>query len=85
MNTKWKEPFEELAERATAEMDPEAFSNCMDIPAEWYLKYAELIVKQCIAIAHDYEDDRSKSNKPNEAMAAGMVAYKMARYFGVKE
>jgi hypothetical protein len=37
----------ELAEQATIEMDPEAFSEDMNIPPEWYQKFAELIVQEC--------------------------------------
>lgn len=48
-------------------------------------KFAELIVKQCIAIAHADEEDLAKRKQSKEAMAAGMVAYKISRYFGVKE
>ena len=40
--------IEELAEQATEEMDQEAFSEDMNIPAEWYQKFAELIVKECL-------------------------------------
>ena len=42
------ELIEHLAERATKEMDQEAFSEDMNIPAEWYHKFAELIVRDCI-------------------------------------
>ena len=41
------ERIEQLAERATKEMDQEAFSEDMNIPAEWYHKFAELIIEEC--------------------------------------
>ena len=44
------ELIEHLAERATKEMDQEAFSEDMNIPAEWYHKFAELIVKECMRL-----------------------------------
>ena len=44
------ERIEHLAERATKEMDQEAFSEDMNIPAEWYHKFAELIVKECMRL-----------------------------------
>ena len=44
------ELIEHLAERATKEMDQEAFSEDMNIPAEWYHKFAELIVKECMKL-----------------------------------
>ena len=40
----------QLAERATKEMDQEAFSEDMNIPAEWYHKFAELIVQECMKL-----------------------------------
>ena len=48
------ERIEQLAERATKEMDQEAFSEDMNIPAEWYHKFAELIVKECAHRAEAY-------------------------------
>ena len=44
------ELIEHLAERATKEMDQEAFSEDMNIPAEWYHKFAELIVEECMRL-----------------------------------
>ena len=44
------ELIEHFAERATKEMDQEAFSEDMNIPAEWYHKFAELIVKECMRL-----------------------------------
>ena len=43
------ERIEKLAERATKEMDQEAFSEDMNIPVEWYQKFAELIVRECMS------------------------------------
>ena len=48
------ELIEHLAERATKEMDQEAFSEDMNIPAEWYQKFAELIVRECAHRAEAY-------------------------------
>ena len=48
------ELIEHLAERATKEMDQEAFSEDMNIPAEWYQKFAELIVEECAHRAEAY-------------------------------
>ena len=44
------ELIEHFAERATKEMDQEAFSEDMNIPAEWYHKFAELIVQECMKL-----------------------------------
>ena len=48
------ERIEHFAERATKEMDQEAFSEDMNIPAEWYHKFAELIVEECAHRAEAY-------------------------------
>ena len=53
------ELIEHLAERATKEMDQEAFSEDMNIPAEWYHKFAELIVAECTKILADNSEFRS--------------------------
>ena len=52
------ELIEHLAERATKEMDQEAFSEDMNIPAEWYHKFAESIVGECIKILADSSEFR---------------------------
>ena len=44
------ELIEHFAERATKEMDQEAFSEDMNIPVEWYHKFAELIVQECMKL-----------------------------------
>jgi hypothetical protein len=44
------ELIEHLAEKATKEMDQEAFSEDMNIPPEWYHKFAKLIVNECMYI-----------------------------------
>ena len=44
------ELIEHFAERATKEMDQEAFSEDMNILAEWYQKFAQLIVAECMRL-----------------------------------
>ena len=46
------ERIEKLAEQAMDEMDPESFSEDVHIPTEWYQKFAELIVKECVDVAN---------------------------------
>ena len=48
-------------------------------------KFAELIVQECIAIAKNWEDELENANSLSESNAAGIVAYRIARQFGVKE
>ena len=77
------ERIEQLAERATKEMDQEAFSEDMNIPAEWYHKFAELIVKECAWIAIDpapsvYDHDSYKLGRK-------FAGIDVLKHFGVKE
>ena len=71
------ELIEHLAEKATKEMDQDAFSEDMNIPTEWYHKFAELIVRECA----DYIDAFNKENMVEE----GMDGAYMKKHFGVEE
>ena len=59
------ERIEQLAERATKEMDQEAFSEDMNIPAEWYHKFAELIAAECISVVTTLSPDYPLRYKNN--------------------
>ena len=48
-------------------------------------KFAELIVRECMAIARNREDELESANLLRESRAVGIVVYRMARQFGVKE
>jgi len=48
-------------------------------------KFAELIVKECMAIAKNWEDQLESSELLEESNAVGIVAYRIARQFGVKQ
>ena len=48
-------------------------------------KFAELIVRECIDIAKNWEDELENSELLEESNAVGIVAYRIARQFGVKE
>ena len=37
----------------TEEMDSESLSEDMNIPVEWYHKFAELIITECIGLANN--------------------------------
>ena len=72
------ERIEHLAERATKEMDQEAFSEDMNIPAEWYHKFAELIVRECAnKVDSNLRDWLQDSN--------GTMGDKILEHFGVEE
>jgi len=48
-------------------------------------KFAELIVAECLAIAKNREDELENANLLKESNAVGIVKYRIARQFGVKE
>ena len=48
-------------------------------------KFAELIVRECMDIAKNWEDQLENSSLLKESNAVGVVAYRIARQFGVKE
>jgi hypothetical protein len=48
-------------------------------------KFAELIVRDCIDVAKNWDDQLVNSNLVKESNAVGIVAYRIARQFGVKE
>ena len=74
------ELIEHFAERATKEMDQEAFSEDMNIPAEWYHKFAELIVRECMGLCYRIDTEyEGKKVKPT------VIASKVAEHFGVEE
>ena len=82
--------IDELAERATDEMDPTAFSEDMNIPTEWYQKFAELIVQECTnVIQKEVSMKYTEGGEPEEFMGghyAGSVLarVKIKQHFGVK-
>jgi hypothetical protein len=47
-------------------------------------KFAELIVQECITIAKNWEDELENANLLEESNAVGIVAYRIARQFGVE-
>ena len=69
------ERIEHLAERATKEMDQEAFSEDMNIPVEWYHKFAELIVQECMKL----------NSKELSITAIERLLPLYAEHFGVEE
>ena len=72
------ELIEHFAERATKEMDQEAFSEDMNIPVEWYHKFAELIVRECAnKVDSNLRDWLQDSN--------GTMGDKIKEHFGVEE
>ena len=48
-------------------------------------KFGELIVRDCMDIAKNWDDQLVNANLVKESNAVGIVAYRIARQFGVKE
>ena len=48
-------------------------------------KFAELIVRECLDIAKNWDEQLVNANLVKESNAVGTVAYRIARQFGVKE
>jgi hypothetical protein len=47
-------------------------------------KFAELLVRECIDIAKNWEDELENANLIEESNAVGIVAYRITRQFGVE-
>ena len=48
-------------------------------------KFAELIVRDCMAISKTWEDQLEKAKQLSESNAVGIVTYRISRQFGVPE
>ena len=48
-------------------------------------KFAQLIVQECIDIAKNRENELESAKLVKESNAVGIVAYRIARQFGVEE
>jgi hypothetical protein len=48
-------------------------------------KFAELIVRECLDIAKNWDDQLVNAKLVKESNAVGIVVYRIARQFGVKE
>ena len=55
-----------------------------DLPKEFTEKFAELIVRECLTIAKNREDELESAGLLDESNAVGNVAYRISRQFGVK-
>jgi hypothetical protein len=49
-----------------------------------YREFAELIVRECLTIAKNREDEFESAGLLDESNAVGNVAYRISRQFGVK-
>lgn len=59
--------------------------TALDYHQKRYEKFAELIINECMTIAKNLEDQLENADSLSESNAVGIVAYRIARQFGVKE
>ena len=78
------ERIKQLAEQAGYKPLP-GFDFANSLEESYMKRFAELIVQECIDIAKNWEDQLENANSLDESNAVGIVAYRIARQFGVKE
>jgi hypothetical protein len=78
------ERIKQLAEQAGYKPLP-GFDFANSLEESYMKRFAELIIKECIGIAKSWEDQLEEADSLDESNAVGIVAYRIARQFGVKE
>jgi len=78
------ERIRQLAEQATSIQGPTPY-NPLTFEVFDKEKFAELIVRECLNIAKNWDDQLVNAKLVKESNAVGIVAYRIARQFGVKE
>ena len=73
------ERIRQLAEQA------EFSENDLHIQGDNFQYFAELIVRECLDIAKNWDDQLVNAKLVKESNAVGIVAYRIARQFGVEE
>jgi hypothetical protein len=78
------ERIKKLAEQATSIQGPTPY-NPLTFEVFDREKFAELIVRDCLNIAKNWDDQLVSAKLVKESNAVGIVAYRIARQFGVEE
>jgi len=78
------ERIQQLIKQATSTQGPTPY-NPLTFEVFDREKFAELIVRDCIDVAKNWDDQLVNSNLVKESNAVGIVAYRIARQFGVEE
>ena len=80
------ERIDQLWSKALDQAVPETYSQ---LSHSQVLKvkqvFAELIVRECLGIAKNWDDQLVNAKLVKESNAVGIVAYRIARQFGVEE
>ena len=78
------ERIRQLAEQATSIQGPTPY-NPLTFEVFDKEKFAELIVRDCMDIAKNWDEQLVNSELYKESNAVGIVVYRIARQFGVEE
>ena len=78
------ERIRQLAEQATSTQGPTPY-NPLTFEVFDKEKFAQLIVQECLDIAKNWDDQLVNAKLVKESNAVGIVAYRIARQFGVEE
>jgi len=82
MNQRIRELMDEAIE---FRLDPDSKHYEAQVSPEELEMFAELIVRDCLNIAKNWDDQLVNANLVKESNAVGIVAYRIARQFGVEE
>jgi hypothetical protein len=63
---------------------PVSREKAVELVSGWGEKFAELIVRECLEIAKNREDEFESAGLLEQSNAVGNVAYRISRQFGVK-
>ena len=77
------ERIKEFAEQASKD-NSDGYPVTLEYSNRFAEKFAELIVRECLAIAKNREDELESAGLVKESNAVGNVAYRISRQFGVK-
>jgi len=78
------ERIKQLAKQATSIQGPTPY-NPLTFEVFDKEKFAQLIVRDCMDIAKNWDDQLVSAKLVKESNAVGIVAYRIARQFGVEE
>ena len=82
MNQRIRELMDEAIE---FRLDPDSKHYEAQVSPEELEMFAESIVRDCLNIAKNWDDQLVNANLVKESNAVGIVVYRIARQFGVEE
>jgi len=85
MNERILQLWSQAEEEIKAEYEDESRRNRRLYNEIFLPKFAQLIVRDCMDIAKNWDEQLVNSELYKESNAVGIVVYRIARQFGVKE